>query len=218
MNFENCFPIWSKLTSAERGMFTHSAIHHKLSSGTLTFSASSDCLGLILIGSGRLRIFISSEDGKELTLFRLFPQDICLLSAACIVKDMELNISIEAEKPSEIWIMPSSICKEIMSQSITFSSYLNQIMFSRIAKILQLFEAVMWESVDKRLAAFLLEERHIEKNDTLKITHEKIANHMGTAREVVTRTLKAFQSKKLVQLSRGSITLTDIDQLLELSE
>ena len=76
----------------------------------------------------------------------------------------------------------------------------------------------MWESVDKRLAAFLLEERHIEKNDTLKITHEKIANHMGTAREVVTRTLKAFQSKKLVQLSRGSITLTDIDQLLELSE
>lgn len=218
MNFENCFPIWSKLTSSERAIFKHSAIHHKLSSGTLTFSASSDCLGLILVGSGRLRIFISSEEGKELTLFRLFPQDICLLSAACIIKDMELNISIEAEKPSEIWIMPSNICKKIMSESIVFSSYLNQLMFSQIAKILQLFQTVMWESLDKRLAVFLLEERQIEKNDTLKITHEKIANHMGTAREVVTRTLKAFQSEKIVQLSRGYITLTDIDRLSELSE
>lgn len=218
MNFENCFPIWPKLTPAERAMFTHSAIHHKLSCGTLTFSASSDCLGLILVGSGRLRIFIFSEEGKELTLFRLFPQDICLLSAACIIKDMELNISIEAEKPSEIWIMPSSICKKIMSESITFSNYLNQIMFSRIAKILQLFQTVMWENLDKRLAAFLLEEHRIEKNNTLKITHEKIANHMGTAREVVTRTLKAFQSEKIVQLSRGYITLTDIDRLSELSE
>lgn len=105
-----------------------------------------------------------------------------------------------------------------MSESITFSNYLNQIMFSRIAKILQLFQTVMWENLDKRLAAFLLEEHRIEKNNTLKITHEKIANHMGTAREVVTRTLKAFQSEKIVQLSRGYITLTDIDRLSELSE
>lgn len=67
----------------------------------------------------------------------------------------------------------------------------------------------MWKSFDKRLAAFLLEESTLESSDTLKITHEKIASHLGTAREVVTRMLRYFQEEKLVSLSRGAIKLTD---------
>jgi len=218
MNLENCFPIWQKLAPMERDILTRSAIKHKLPLGIIPSSVSSDCLGLVIVNSGRLRIFISSTEGKELTLFRLFPQDVCLFSTACMIKNIELNIGIESESPSEIWTVSCNTCKKLMTESLVLSNYLNEIMYLRIAKILQLLENVMWQRLDKRLAAFLLEESRIEKSRTLRITHEKIANHLGTAREVVTRILKAFQSERIVKLSRGYIMLTDVEQLRKLSE
>lgn len=218
MNLKDCFPIWSELTSAEQDMITRFAVKHKIPRGMLHLSGSAECPGLIIVSSGQLRIFISSEEGRELTLFRLFSQDICLFSAACVIKNIKLNIDIEAEKPSEIWIIPINTCKKLMTNSITLSNYINQLAFFCIEKILNLLEQVMWESVDKRLALFLLEESLLEKSSTLKITHEKVADHIGTAREVVTRILKSFQTDEIVRLSRGYITIIDSDRLKKLSE
>jgi CRP/FNR family transcriptional regulator len=76
----------------------------------------------------------------------------------------------------------------------------------------------MWKSIDKRLATFLLEETRLEETDQLKITHEKIANHMGTAREVITRMLRYFQSEGMVKLTRGTIEITDVAKLEKLSD
>ena len=76
----------------------------------------------------------------------------------------------------------------------------------------------MWKSFDKRLAGFLLEERVVEGSDTITLTHDKIAAHLGTAREVVTRMLRYFQSESAVNLSRGSVALTDLKRLRELAE
>jgi CRP/FNR family transcriptional regulator len=81
-----------------------------------------------------------------------------------------------------------------------------------------LMEQIMWKSFDKRLAAFLVEESNIEGTNLLKVTHEKIANHMGTAREVVTRMLRYFQGEGLVKLTRGAIEITDHDGLEALQE
>ena len=82
-------------------------------------------------------------------------------------------------------------------------------MASRFSEVMWLIEQIMWKSFDKRLAAFLLEESTLENTTVLKITHEKIANHMGTAREVVTRMLKYFQNEGLVKLTRGAVELAD---------
>jgi len=81
-----------------------------------------------------------------------------------------------------------------------------------------LMEQIMWKSFDKRLASFLLEESVLENSTSLKITHEKIANHMGTAREVVTRMLRYFQSEGMVKLTRGAVELIDEDKLEKLAE
>jgi CRP/FNR family transcriptional regulator len=91
-------------------------------------------------------------------------------------------------------------------------------MASRFSEVMWLIEQVMWKSFDKRLSAFLLKESDIEQSDSLKITHEVISHHMGTAREVVTRMLRYFQSEGMVHLTRGGILIKDRKKLEKLAE
>ena len=182
MDFADYFPIWDKLTPVQREKISRSAIRRNVKKGTLLHNGSMDCLGLLLIRSGQLRAYIFSDEGREITIFRLFERDICLFSASCMMQSIQFDIAIEAEKDSEMWLI----------------------------------EQIMWKSFDRRLAAFLLEESALEDSRVLKITHEKIANHMGTAREVVTRMLRYFQNEGMVQLSRGTIEITDSGRLEEL--
>ena len=94
----------------------------------------------------------------------------------------------------------------------------NELMASRFSEVMWLIEQVMWKSLDKRVAAFLLEEASIEGSSVLKITHEAIANHLGTHREVITRMLRYFQSEGMVRLSRGMVRLLDEDRLRQLQD
>jgi CRP/FNR family transcriptional regulator len=104
-----------------------------------------------------------------------------------------------------------------MNESLPVSKYTNDLMASRFSEVMWLMEQIMWKSFDKRLAAFLVEESGIEGTTLLKVTHEKIANHMGTAREVVTRMLRYFQGEGLVKLTRGAIEIVDEAKLEELN-
>lgn len=186
-------------------------------SGTLLHSGDDDCMGLILVRSGQLRVFTVSEEGRELTLYRLFERDICLFSASCMLSSIQFDITITAEKETQFWLIPSDFYKSLMEKSIVVSNYTNQIMASRFTDVMWLMEQVMWKSFDKRLAHFLLEERKIEDSDTLKLTHEVIAAHMGTAREVVTRMLKYFQTEGMVRLTRGTIEILDPEKMQNMS-
>lgn len=116
---------------------------------------------------------------------------------------------MEAEKDTEMWIIPPCLYKNLMQESVAVSNYSNQLISSRFSEVMWLMEQIMWKSFDKRLAAFLLEECSLEDSQVLKITHEKIANHMGTAREVVTRMLRYFQSEGMVKLTRGTIEVVN---------
>lgn len=213
MGLEQYFPIWSKLSAGEQNLLLTSAVQRTAPKGTLLHTGESDCVGLLVVRSGQLRIFILSDEGKEITIYRLFERDICLFSASCIMKNIQFDITIEVEKDSELWIIPSDVYQNLMDKSIAISSYTNQIMASRFSDVMWLMEQIMWKSFDKRLATFLLEESVLESTDTLKITHEKIASHLGTAREVVTRMLRYFQEEGLVLLSRGTIQLSDLAHL-----
>ena len=125
---------------------------------------------------------------------------------------------MEAEKDCDLWVLPSCLFKNFMEESAAVANYASQLISSRFSEVMWLMEQIMWRSFDKRLAAFLLEESNLEGSDVLRITHEKIANHMGTAREVVTRMLRYFQSEGLVKLTRGAVELTDRGGLLALDD
>ena len=218
MPFSENFPIWNQLTAEQQNLLSSTVIERQVDKGTVIHNGSVDCAGLILVKSGQLRAYILSDEGREITLYRLFDLDICLFSASCVLRSVQFEIMIQAEKPTEYWVIPPHIYKRLMEQSTPMANYTNDLMASRFSEVMWLIEQIMWKSLDKRLAAFLLEESVIEETDCLSITHEMIANHLGTHREVVTRMLRYFRGEGMVSLSRGAVEITDGEKLRKLSD
>ena len=218
MEFSEYLPIWDKLTPAQQQRVAEVVEYRQVKKGTRIHDSSADCLGLVMVRSGQLRTYILSEDGREITISRLFEYDVSLLSASCVMPDMQFNVMIEAEKDTEFWSIPACLFKNLLDESVAVALFSNSLISSNFSELMWLMEQIMWKSFDKRLAAFLLEEASLEQNPALKITHERIAAHMGTAREVVTRMLRYFQSEGMVKLTRGAIEITDEKKLQALSE
>ena len=218
MEFESYFPIWNQLSPEHQEQIRSTMVTRSVSKGTIVHNGSADCTGLFLIKTGQLRAYILSDEGREITLYRLFDRDICLFSASCMLRSIQFEVFIEAEKDTEMWLLPVFIYKQIMTESAPVANYTNELMATRFSDVMWLVEQIMWKSLDKRVAAFLLEESGIEDSLTLKITHEAIANHLGSHREVITRMLKYFQNEGMVRLSRGTIELLDADKIEKLSE
>ena len=193
-------------------------ITRKVTKGTVIHNGSMECTGLLLIKTGQLRAYILSDEGREITIYRLFDRDMCLFSASCIMRSIQFDITIEAEKDTDLWIIPAELYQSIMKESAPVANYTNELMATRFSEVMWLIEQIMWKSLDKRLAEFLLEEISIEGTEKLKITHETIANHLGSHREVMTRMLKYFQNEGMVKLSRGMIEITDSEKLESLSD
>ena len=217
MEFQNYFPVWDKLTRAQQEKIAGSAVRRIAVKGTVLHNGSADCTGLLLVERGQLRAYILSDEGREITLYRLFDRDICLFSASCMMRSIQFEVMIEAEKDTELWTVPAEIYQSIMQESAPLSNFTNEIMATRFSEVMWLMEQIMWKSFDKRLAAFLLEESALEETSSLKITHETIANHLGTAREVVTRMLRYFQSEGMVKLARGTVEITDAEKLRQMT-
>ena len=209
MEFENYFSVWNQLTTNQKNRIQKGLITRRFEKGTIIHNGNMNCTGLLLIKSGQLRAYILSDEGREITIYRLFDRDICLFSASCIMRSIQFDVTIEAEKDTELWIIPAETYKSIMEESASVSNYTNELMATRFTDFMWLIEQIMWKSLDKRVAFFLLEEASIEESDELKLTHETIANHLGTHREVITRMLRYFQNEGMVKLSRGTVTILD---------
>ena len=216
MDFQNCFPIWDKLTPTQQELVLGALIPRKVRKGEIVHNGNLECTGLLVVKTGQLRAYILSEEGREITIYRLFDMDLCVLSASCIIRSIQFEIMIEAEKDTEMWIIPPMVYKKLMEESAPVANYTNELMATHFSDVMWLMEQIMWKSMDKRVAAFLLEEASIEGTNRLKITHEAIANHLGTHREVVTRMLRYFQSDGLVTLSRGTVEIADSKRLEQL--
>ena len=218
MDLADFLPFFKKLSPQQQRRLTDAAEPMEAKSGTVVHNGSLDCLGLLIIRSGQLRVYTLSREGREVTLYRLFDHDICLFSASCVMPDIQFEVVIEAEKDTSMWVIPSCLFKDLMEESAAVANYANQLISSRFSEVMWLMEQIMWKSFDKRLAGFLLEECALENAQSLKMTHERIAAHLGTAREVVTRMLRYFQSEGMVRLSRGEITITDEAALRALAQ
>ena len=216
MEFQDCFPIWARLSEAQRGRILASLVYRQVKKGAVIHNGDADCTGLLLVKSGQLRAYILSEEGREVTVYRLFDRDICLFSASCMLRSAQFDITIEAEKDTGLWVIPAEVYRGLMEESAPAANYTNEVMAARFSEVMWLVELGLWKSMDKRVAAFLLEEGAIEGTARLSITHEAIARHLGTHREVVTRMLRYFQGEGMVKLSRGTVELLDEKKLAAL--
>jgi len=217
MSISHYFPIWDKLTTEQQSRITELADFRKVPAGRVLHDGGPNCLGLVLVRSGQLRAYMLSEEGREVTISRFFEMDICLFSASCVMPDLQIDVMITAEKDSEVWVIPACLYQNLMGESTALANYSRELIAGHFSELMWLMEQIMWKSFDKRLAAFLVEESVVEGQDVLQLTHEKIANHMGTAREVVTRMLRYFQSEGMVKLTRGTVELTDKKRLQQLA-
>ena len=217
MDFSECFPIWNKLTREQQERLRGVTELQQIPRGTVVHDGSPECKGMVLVKSGQLRAYLLSEEGREVTICRFFEMDICLFSASCVMPNMMFDVFIEAEKDTEIWVIPACLYQNLMDESLPLSNYSHALITNHFSEVMWLMEQIMWKSFDKRLAGFLVEESRIEETTALKITHEKIAAHLGTAREVVTRMLRWFQSEGMVKLTRGTVELLDPRGLEKLS-
>ena len=163
MDFSFYFPIWNKLTPTQQQILERNAVLRKVDKGTVIHNGTVECTGLLLVRSGQLRAYILSDEGREISLYRLFDRDMCLFSASCIMRSIQFEITIEAEKDTELWVIPSEIYKGIMEESAPVANYTNELMASRFSDVMWLMEQIMWKSLDKRVAAFLLEESTVYK-------------------------------------------------------
>ena len=218
MEFSQYFPIWNKLTREQQQRLSDVTELQQIKRGTVIHDGSPECKGMVLVKSGQLRAYLLSDEGREITICRFFEMDICLFSASCVMPNMMFDVFIEAEKDTEIFVIPACLYQNLMDESLPLSTYSRDLITNHFSEVMWLMEQIMWRSFDKRLAAFLVEEARIEETDSLKITHEKIAAHLGTAREVVTRMLRYFQSDGMVRLTRGTVVLTDKKALERLSD
>ena len=218
MEIADYFPVWKQLTPDQQSLVSQSLVSRKAGKGELVHNGSVDCAGLLLVESGQLRAYILSDEGREITLYRLFDRDICVFSASCIIRSIQFEVMIEAEKETRIWFIPPMVYKKLMDESAAVANYTNEVMATRFTDVMWLMEQIMWKSLDKRVAAFLLEEAAIEGTQLLKITHEAIANHLGTHREVITRMLRYFQSEGMVKLTRGAVEIVDEEKMEALQD
>lgn len=216
MELSEYIPVWEKLTPQQQEAIVQSASIRTVPKGTVLQRSGEECIGILLIRSGQLRSYLLSDDGREITLYRLFDRDVCLFSASCMLQSIQFDVTIEAEKDTELWVIPAEVAGNIIKESAPASNYVNELMASHFSEVMWLVEQILWKSFDKRLAAFLLEESALERTNTLTITHEMIGKHLGTAREVVTRMLRYFQNEGLVEVNRGHVILVDEKRLRDL--
>lgn len=210
------FPFWEKLNSQEKERLATGALRREYARGSLIHSASEECLGLILVERGQLRVYIQSEEGRDITLYRLEEGDICTLPASCFMSEITFEVMIDAERDSRIILLNPGIFNQIASDNIYVENYLYKKTASRFSEVMWAMQQILFLSFDRRLALFLLEEVKKGGQDTLVLTHEQIAKYVGSAREVVSRMLKYFEEEGYVRLSRGKIQILDADGLEEL--
>ncbi len=200
--FENAFPFWEGLSKWDKDTFLHSSYEVSFRAGANVHDGG-ECTGVILIKSGSLRLYLLSDEGKEVTLYRLFPGDMCILSASCVLESLTFDVLIDAEEDSECVVVGGCAYEGVWQRSDAVKIFTYETALSRFSDIMWVMQQILFMSMDKRLAIFLLDEAAKSGSDTIKLTHEQIAKYMGSAREVVSRMMKYFVSEGLVVTSRS---------------
>lgn len=212
------FSVWDKLSQEEKDLLVRHTALLRYPKGAHIHSGEDNCIGVILVKSGMLRIYMLSEEGKEITLYRLYENDICSLSASCVLDGITFDVYIDAEEKSEVLLMGTSAFTELMKRNSVLENYIYKLATERFSDVMWAMQQILFMSFDKRLAIFLLDERSKSQDDVIHLTHEQIAKYMGSAREVVTRMLKYFANEGIVELSRGSIRILDRNRLRGITE
>lgn len=210
-------PFWLDLNETEKNEVADNTKLKIYQAGDKLHSGFDDCTGVIVIKSGRLRVYLLSDEGKEVTLFRLLNNDICLLSASCVINNISFDINVDAESPTESYIISPAAYEIIAEKNPKVVRFMTDLISMRFSEAMWVMEQILFTKLDKRLALFLINQADLEQSNRITLTHEQIARHIGSAREVISRMLKYFSNEGLLKVSRKGIKILDKEKLLSRS-
>lgn len=212
----SAFPFWEKLTASQKEDFLQHATLNTYAKNDPVHNAELECIGILYVKKGSLRIYMMSEDGREITLYRIGSGEICALSASCVLNSITFDVHVDAVSDCELIQVCSSYFSRLMDENVYAEVFTYKLIAEHFSEVMWTMQQILFMSFDRRLAIFLLDESASAKNSVLKMTHEEIARLMGSAREVVTRMLKYFSSEGWVELGRGSVKILDRSALSSL--
>ncbi len=209
---DHLFPVLSQLNSESRQtLFTAGQIVD-LPAGQMLMQQNQQCQFIPLVMSGLLRIFKLSPNGREMTLYRIGPGEICLISIACQIKGEEFPALAQVDEAAGLFMLPTTIYHDILDCQLFWKDYLIKTLYEHLAETMETLEAVAFDRIDRRLANWLLQQTSGQKGQ-IRTTHEAIAVELGTAREVVSRLLGELKNHGTVSLGRGRIEILNLDTL-----
>jgi CRP/FNR family transcriptional regulator len=207
------FPILVRMDEELLDRLTRTALWRRYAAHEDVQNRDETCDGLMKVKQGRLRVYMQDDDGKEITLYRLYPGDSCVMTASCLLHEMDVDFLIEAEVETIVILLPTTYLAYASERFPALSEHLNELVRARFSELTWVIRQIVFSSMPARIAEFLYNQSVMRGSDLLALTHEEIARELGSAREVISRILKYFQEEGLIELSRKHIRLTDIDGL-----
>lgn len=214
-NFLQQLPFWEKLTHEEKELLQGGIQFMRYPANERVASTDSDCLGTLFVQKGILRIYLLSEDGKEATIYRLHPKEVCVLTASCLISAITFDVQIDAETDCEALLIPSRILSVLMEKNVYVENYVYKLTTEHFSKVISAMERIFFFTLRQRIAAFLIDESAEQRTNTLTITQEQLARAIGSAREAVSRTLKQMTKDGLIEVTRGGLHILDKSRLYQ---
>ena len=211
------FPFWDALTPAQQETLCRTTRPVRYRKGERVHSPVESCVGILLLRSGQFRAYLLSDDGRDVTLYRLFGGEICILSASCVMDSVNFDLYIDAEEDTEAYCVSAGVFRSLMQQNVEVRCFAYQMTAERFSDTMWTMQQILFMSADRRLAIFLTDELAKSGGADIRMTQDQIARYMGSAREVVSRLLKYFAGEGIVKLYRGGVTVTDKEKLLKIA-
>lgn len=214
--YREIFPFWDRISEGDRAYICQNSYDITYPKGK-NIHDGSECSGVILVRSGCIRLYIMSEEGRDITLYRLYKGDLCMLSASCVLDAITFDVFLDAEEDSQCCVIGGPAFAVVSQRNPDIRIFALETAVSRFSDVMWVMQQVLFMSMDQRLAIFLLDESARTGSDTIALTHEQIARYMGSAREVVSRMLKYFANEGFVEVFRGGIHILDRKRLRDLT-
>ena len=213
MDYKSIFPFWEQLNEEEQHTVAENTLSQQMQKGDILHRGCGECSGIVHVVKGQLRVYIVSEEGREVTLYRLHKGDLCVLSASCLMDAIVFDVLIEAVEETELVVLPSPVLNPIMEKNPLVELSLYKTVVERFSDVMWTMQQILFMGADKRVAHFLWDEMAKTGETTIRLTHDEVARFIGSAREVVTKVLKYFVEEGAVALSRGKIEIIDKTKL-----
>jgi CRP/FNR family transcriptional regulator, anaerobic regulatory protein len=207
------YPALADLPPTRLERLLQSPALFQLPAGACVFSERQPCAGFPLLLEGSIKVVKQASSGRELLLYRVSPGGSCIISSSCLLGHTDYNARGIAETPLTLLALPIGEFGQLLVEHAPFRDFVFHLFSERIGELMQLVEEVAFARLDQRLAKLIL----ARQADTLNITHQQLADELGSVREIVSRLLKGFAAQGLVSLGREQLTVTDRDGLNKLA-